>query len=164
MNHRPDVANFQARVGHRCGQHDPIVFSNHAEGLLLTRISGHEPRSLAAPIDDPYRTDQPLAALFSVRRQPPLDNMFLAMDRIGILNDIAVFREGSERGYEALRFFDREAEGRQETRLAAVVGMSGVQQVVNEIRGIDSTRDLDWIRSQAHVIGTFRKERDVPMT
>jgi hypothetical protein len=66
------------------------VFSNHAEGLLLAGISGHEPRSLAAPIDDPHRTDEPLAALFSVRRQPALDNIFLAMDRMGILNDVAV--------------------------------------------------------------------------
>jgi hypothetical protein len=49
VNHRPDVANFQARVGHRCGQYHPIVFLNHAEGLLLARIRGHEPRSFRDP-------------------------------------------------------------------------------------------------------------------
>jgi hypothetical protein len=122
MNHRADVANFKARVGHRCGQHDLIVFSNHAEGLLLAGISGHEPRSLAAPIDDPHRTDEPLAALFSVRRQPALDNIFLAMDRMGILNDVAVFREGSERGHEALWFVDREAEGLEDRALPLLSG------------------------------------------
>jgi integrase len=34
---------------------------------------------------------------------------------------------------------------------------------LDEIRGIDSTRDLDWMRGTVHVIGKFRKERDVPM-
>jgi integrase len=34
---------------------------------------------------------------------------------------------------------------------------------LDEIRGIDSTRDRDWMRGTVHVIGKFRKERDVPM-
>jgi integrase len=34
---------------------------------------------------------------------------------------------------------------------------------LDEIRGIDSTSDIDWIRGTVHVIGKFRKERDVPM-
>ena len=34
---------------------------------------------------------------------------------------------------------------------------------LDEIRGIDSTEDIDWIRGTVHVIGKFRKERDVPM-
>jgi excisionase family DNA binding protein len=34
---------------------------------------------------------------------------------------------------------------------------------LDEIRGIDSRRDIDWIRGTVHVIGKFRKERDVPM-
>jgi len=34
---------------------------------------------------------------------------------------------------------------------------------LDEIRGIDSASDIDWIRGTVHVIGKFRKERDVPM-
>lgn len=34
---------------------------------------------------------------------------------------------------------------------------------LDEIRGIDPKQDIDWIRSTVHVIGKFRKERDVPM-
>jgi integrase len=34
---------------------------------------------------------------------------------------------------------------------------------LDEIRGIDSTRDIDWMRGTVHVIGKFRMERDVPM-
>ena len=34
---------------------------------------------------------------------------------------------------------------------------------LDEIRGIDSKQDVDWIRGTVHVIGKFRKERDVPM-
>jgi len=34
---------------------------------------------------------------------------------------------------------------------------------LDEIRGIDAKQDIDWIRGTVHVIGKFRKERDVPM-
>lgn len=34
---------------------------------------------------------------------------------------------------------------------------------LDEIRGIDSRRDIDWTRGIVHVTGKFRKERDVPM-
>ena len=34
---------------------------------------------------------------------------------------------------------------------------------LDEIRGIEPTRDIDWLRGTVHVIGKFRKERDVPM-
>ncbi len=34
---------------------------------------------------------------------------------------------------------------------------------LDEIRGIDSKQDIDWIRGTVQAIGKFRKERDVPM-
>ncbi len=34
---------------------------------------------------------------------------------------------------------------------------------LDEIRGIGAERDIDWLRGTVHVIGKFRKERDVPM-
>lgn len=34
---------------------------------------------------------------------------------------------------------------------------------LDDIRGIDAKQDIDWIRGTVHVIGKFRKERDVPM-
>jgi hypothetical protein len=95
MNNRPDIANLQAFVGHRRGQYHPIVFSNHAEDLLLAGIRGYEPRSLATRIDNPHRPDQSLAAPFSVRRQPALDNIFLPVDRMGVFHDLATLRDGS---------------------------------------------------------------------
>lgn len=152
MNNGPDVADLQAFVGYRRGQYHPIVFFNHAEGLLLARIRGHEPRSFMTPIDDPYRSDQPLAALFSVRRQPPLDNIFLAMDRMCILNYLTVFREGSERGDEVLWLFDRKGERLEEPRLAAVVGMRGVQQVLNDFMSLD---DGEMSVAKLHVVSSL---------
>jgi hypothetical protein len=108
--------------------------------------------AFVTPIDDPYRPDQPLAALFSVRRQPPLDNIFLAMDRMCILNEIAVFRESSERGDEALWVFDRKGERLEEPRLAAVVGMSGVQQVLNDFMSLD---DGEMSVAKLHVVSSL---------
>jgi integrase len=34
---------------------------------------------------------------------------------------------------------------------------------LEEIRGIDSKRNIDWVRGTVHVLGKFAKERDVPM-
>jgi len=34
---------------------------------------------------------------------------------------------------------------------------------LEEIRGIDSKRNVDWVRGTVHVLGKFAKERDVPM-
>ena len=34
---------------------------------------------------------------------------------------------------------------------------------LDEIRGINPKRDIDWTRDTVHVTGKFRKERDVPM-
>src|SRR5829696_7439973 len=159
VNHRADVADLQALVGYGRGQHDPIVFFNHAEGSLLARIRGHESRSFVTPVDDPYRSDQPLTAVFSVRRQPPLDNIFLAVDRIGTLNDVAVFRDGQECGHQALRILDREAEGLEEPRLAAVVGMSGVQQVVNDFLSLDYG---EMRIAKPHVVGSLSHDDGDP--
>jgi excisionase family DNA binding protein len=34
---------------------------------------------------------------------------------------------------------------------------------LDEIRGVVPERDIDWLRGTVHVVGKFRKERDVPM-
>ena len=34
---------------------------------------------------------------------------------------------------------------------------------LEELRGIDSKRNIDWVRGTVHVLGKFAKERDVPM-
>ena len=81
------------------------------------------------------------------------------MDRMGILNDVAVFREGSERGHEVLRFLDREAEGLEEPRLAAVVGMSGVQQVVNDFLSLD---DGEMSVAKPHVVSSLSHDDAYP--
>ena len=59
------------------------------------------------------------------------------MDRMGVLNYVAVFREGSERVYEALWFFDRKARDSKNRALPLLSGMSGVQQVVNDFLSLD---------------------------
>jgi hypothetical protein len=76
VNNSPDVADLQALVGHRRSQNDPIMFSDHFESSLLARIGRHESRTAVAAVDNPDRSDQPLSALFSVCRQPSIDNMF----------------------------------------------------------------------------------------
>ena len=71
---------------------------------------------------------------------------------MGILDDVAVFREGTESGYEALGLFDREAQGLEEPRLAAIVRMSGVQQVVNDFLSLDYSETG---MAEPHVVSSF---------
>ena len=69
---------------------------------------------------------------------------------MGILNHVTVFGEGSEHGYEALWFFDREGEGLEEPRLAAAVGMSGVQQIVNDLTcWADAIKATEFLRRRS---------------
>jgi hypothetical protein len=137
VNYRSDVTDLQVLVGHRCGEHDPIVFSNHAEGLLIARIRRHEPRGIPARIDNPHRTDQPPPALFNVPQQPPLDNKLLPVHRLGRCHDLAISCDRSEGGHQQLRIVDREAKRLEEPRLTAVVRMGGIQQVVNDLVSLD---------------------------
>jgi hypothetical protein len=69
VNHRADVANFEAFSGHGLCQNDSIVLLDHFEWSLLARIRGHEPRRILAAVDDPNRPEGPTAVLSSVRRQ-----------------------------------------------------------------------------------------------
>jgi hypothetical protein len=137
VNYGSDIADLQAFVGNRRGEHDPIVFSNHAEGLLLARIRGDESRSIAARVDNPYGPDQPPTTLFSVRREPALHNKFLAVHGSFGFHNFAINRDYSKGGHQALGIFDREAKGLEEPRLAAVVWMCDVQQVLNDLVSLD---------------------------
>jgi hypothetical protein len=71
---------------------------------------------------------------------------------MGILHDVAALRDGSERGPEALGFFDREAEGLEESRFPAVVGMSSVEQVVNDFLSLD---DSEMSIAKSHVVSSL---------
>jgi hypothetical protein len=136
MNHCPDIASLQAFVRDRCGEYHSIVFFDHAKGSLLPRTCCHEPRSFAISIDNPYRTDASLV-LFSVRPQPSVDNVFLAVSRLGTLYHVAVLGNTPECGNEPLGFLDRKREGFEESRLTAVVRMSRLQQVLNDFVALD---------------------------
>lgn len=109
VNHRSDVADLQALVGHRRGQYNSIVFSNHTEDSLLAGIRSHEPRRITARVDNPYRSDPPPTTLLSVPRQPPIDNKFNAVHRSGRFHDIAAVRNRPEGCHQQLGIFDREA-------------------------------------------------------
>jgi hypothetical protein len=68
MNHGSYIANFQAFRGDRGSQHDPIVFSDHEERSLPSRVGRHQARCLCASVDDPNGSDHPVVALLSLRR------------------------------------------------------------------------------------------------
>ena len=93
----------------------------HFEWSLLARIRGHEPRRIAAAVDDPNRPDGPLAALLSVRRQPAVNNVFLSVHRFSAFHDLAMFGDVPERPHQALGILAGEAERREEPRLPTVV-------------------------------------------
>ena len=91
VNNRPDVTDLQALLWHRRGQNDPIMLSNHREGSLPAWISRHVTKSLGGTVDNPDRSDQPpLLALYSLPRQPAVDNMFLAVHRPFDFRDFTV--------------------------------------------------------------------------
>jgi len=48
---------------------------------LLAKIRGEGPRGASAAVDNPNRSDQLLAPLLSVCRQPAINNMFLTVRR-----------------------------------------------------------------------------------
>ena len=77
-----DIACLQAFGGHRCEQHHAIMFLDHVDDSLLARVGRDQPRRLAAGINNPHCAHGP-AASSSVRHQPPLDNMFLAVHGMG---------------------------------------------------------------------------------
>jgi hypothetical protein len=73
---------------------------------------------------------------------------------MGTLNYVAVFRDSPECGDEVLWFFDRKSEGLEEPRLAAVVRMNGVQEVLNDFLSLDDGKmrvaKLHVVRSLSH--------------
>ena len=80
--HQADIARLEAFGGHRCEQHHAIMFLDHVDDSLLARVGRDQPRRLAAGINNPHCAHGP-AASSSVRHQPPLDNMFLAVHGLG---------------------------------------------------------------------------------
>jgi hypothetical protein len=72
------------------------VFLDHLEGSLLAGIRGDEPRRILAAADDPNRPDGPLPAFLSLRRQPAVNNTFLAVCRFDTADDLPVFGNVSE--------------------------------------------------------------------
>jgi len=57
---------------------------------LLAKIRGEGPRGASAAVDNPNRSDQLLAPLLSVCRQPAINNMFLTVRRFPAVHDLSV--------------------------------------------------------------------------
>jgi hypothetical protein len=66
----------------------------------------------------------------SLRRYSAIDNIFLAVNGIDHLHDSPDLSHGLECGDKQFSILVREAERLKKLRLAAVVGMRGVQQVL----------------------------------
>jgi hypothetical protein len=126
MNHSPHIANLQAFFGNRSGQNDPIVFSDHNEGSLPSRIGRDQARRLSTAIDDPDGPDHPLAALLSLRRYSSINNIFLAVGGLGQLHNFPRQGDSAESAGKQFRILIREAERLEELRLAAIVWMRSV--------------------------------------
>ena len=137
MNHTPHIANLQAFLGDRSGQDDPIVFSDHDEGSLPSRIGRDQARRLRTSIDDPDGPGHPVAALLSLRRYSSINNIFLAMRRLDQLHDFPRLGDGVESAGQQFRILAREAERLEELRLAAIVWMRGVKEVLQQLVSFD---------------------------
>jgi hypothetical protein len=96
MNHGPHVTNLQALFRYGRGQDNSIVFLDHTEGSLPTRIGRYQARRFRASIDDPDRPDFPSTALLSLRRDAPVDNIFLAVRRLYAFNHFPVLSDSAE--------------------------------------------------------------------
>jgi len=137
MDHRPHIAGLQAFLGHRSSQDDPFVFSDHDKGSLPTRVGRHQARRVRTSIDDPDRPHHTLATLLSLRRYSSIDNIFLAVSRIDHLHDFPDLSDGVKCADQQFRILAREAERLEKLRLAAIVWMRGVQEVLEHLVSFD---------------------------
>ena len=147
VDHSPDVADLQTFLRDRRRQHNPVVFTDHAEISLLARIRCHEPRRFKAPIDDPDRPGDPTVATFSLRRQRAIDNIFLAMRRLDAFDDFPGLRNLAQGGNQQVRGIGGEAERLEEMRFPTIVGMGRIQKVVDDLMPFD---DREMRVSQFH--------------
>ena len=136
MNHRPHIAALQAFLGNGSSQDDPIMFFDHDEASLPSRIGRDQARGLGASIDDPDGPDHPAATL-SLRRYRSINNIFLTVGRIDPLYGIPGLSDGAQSAGQQFRIFAGESERLEELRLAAVVWMRGVQKVLEHLMSFD---------------------------
>jgi hypothetical protein len=137
MDHRPHVANLQAFLGDRSSQDDPFVFSNHDEGSLPARVGSYQARRIRTLSDDPDRPHHAPATLLSVRRYSSIDNMFLTVSRLDHLHDFPSLGDGKQSAGQHFRVLAREAERLEKLRLAAIVWMRGIQEVLEHFVSFD---------------------------
>lgn len=78
-----------------------------------------------------------MAALLSLRRYCSIDNIFLAVGRLGQLHDFPCLGDGVESAGQQVRILTCEAERLEELRLAAVVWVRAVQEVVKQLVSFD---------------------------
>ena len=133
VNHSPHIANLQAFLGDRSGQDDAIMFSDHNEGSLASRIGCNQSRCFRASIDDPDGPDHPVAVFISLRRYSSINNIFLAVGRLDHLHDFPGLGDRLENADQQFRILAREAERFEELRLAAIIWMRGVQEILDQL-------------------------------
>ena len=137
MDHRAHIAGLKTLRGHRSSQDDPFVFSDHDKRSLPTRIGCHQARRVKTSVDNPDRSHHPLATLLSLRRYSAIDNIFLAVTRIDHLHDLPHPSKSVECADQRFRILAREAERLEKLRLAAIVWMRGVQEVLEHLVSFD---------------------------
>ena len=88
-------------------------------------------------IDDPDGPDHPVATLLSLRRYSSINNIFLAVGRLDHLHDFPSLGDRLENADQQFSILAREAERFEELRLAAIVWMRGVEQVLEQFVSFD---------------------------
>jgi hypothetical protein len=109
------------------------VFSNHDKRSPPARVGCHHSRRVKASIDDPDRPYHPPVTPLSLRRYVAIDNIFLAVNGIDHLHDVPDPGDGQECANQRFRILAREAEQLEELRLAAIVWMASVQEVLTHL-------------------------------
>ena len=73
----------------------------------------------------------------SVRREPPVNNLFLAVHRFRAADDLSMLGDISQCVHQTLGIPPREAEQREKPCLTAIVRVGLVQEVVEHLAAMD---------------------------
>ena len=76
----------------------------------------------------------------SLRRQPAVNNISLAVLRFSAVHDLATFGDVPESVRQTLGIIVRETEQREEPRLSTVVRMGFVEKIVDDLATIDDNK------------------------
>ena len=137
----PYVPRFEAFLWYGRRQHYAIEFvDNHGDsqslGYAVTKRGVVFPRSMIQTV----RTDHALPA---DDVNAPSMTYFIAVRRTDLAADFTV-GDGAQRLDQEFRIRHREAQGTEKRRLTAVVGMRGIQQIIDDLARFNDGKISVW--------------------